>query len=55
MYEEIHQILSLYKSIQLCIINEKGRIILNSFNCLNDIDFNMLKRRNSDILCFKAR
>ena len=48
MYEEIHQILSLYKSIQLCIINEKGRILLNSVNCLNDIDFNMLKRRNSD-------
>ena len=55
MYEEIYQILSLYKKVQLCLINEKGRIILNSFNCLNDIDFNILKRRNSDILRFKAR
>ncbi len=46
MYEEIHQILSLYKSIQLCLINEKGRIILNSANRLEDIDFNRLIRRN---------
>lgn len=46
MYEEVHQILSLYKSIQLCLINEKGRILLNFVNCIEDIDFNMLKRRN---------
>ena len=43
---EIYQILSLYKSIQLCLINEKGRILLNSVNCLDDIDFNKLTRRN---------
>jgi hypothetical protein len=43
---EIYQILSLYKSIQLCLINEKGRILLNSVNCLDDIDFNKLTKRN---------
>ena len=46
MYEEIHQILRMYKSIPFCLINEKGRILLNSVNCIDDIDFNMLKRRN---------
>jgi hypothetical protein len=43
---EIYQILSLYKSIQLCLINEKGRILLNSVNCLDDIDFKKLIRKN---------
>ena len=45
---EIYQILSLYKSIQLCLINEKGRILLNFATCLDDIDFKKLTRRNLD-------
>ncbi|MHB1546011.1 MAG: DNA-primase RepB domain-containing protein [bacterium] len=47
---EIYQILSLYKSIQLCMINEKGRILLGQANCLNDIDidFDKLKRKNEN-------
>ncbi len=45
---EIYQILGLYKSIQLALINQKGRILLCLANRIDDIDFGKLKRRNAD-------